>query len=160
MVLTGLISTILRLAELAFAVIVAGLNGEYLHEVRHTSSWDHGRFIYTEVIAGIAIFFSLIWVFPFSGSFVHYLFDFVISIAWFVAFGLLVNYLNGSCGATFNWSNISLRGEQCGKWKAVIAFSFLSAICWLASGILGIIWVRDRETRAFQRRTWRSRSRV
>ncbi|KAI3326144.1 membrane-associating domain-containing protein [Xylariaceae sp. AK1471] len=160
MILTDLVSVILRIAELVFAAIVAGINGEYLHLVRHSSSWDQGRFIYTEVVAGIAIFLSLIWLFPFSSSFIHWPVDFLISVTWFVAFGLLVNYFGGSCGYVFDWDNVSIRGDQCGKWKAVIAFAFLSAICWLVSGIVGIIWVRDRESRAYHRRTWRNRSRV
>ncbi|OTA70076.1 hypothetical protein K449DRAFT_427587 [Hypoxylon sp. EC38] len=160
MILTDIFSMILRLAELAFGAIVAGINGQYLHDVRNTDSWDQGRFIYTEVVAGIAIFLSIIWLFPFAGSFVHWPVDLVISICWFVAFGLLVNFLNGTCGYVFNWDNVSFRyGDQCGKWKAVIAFSFLSAICWLVSAIVGIFWVRDHEARAYRRRTW-YRSRV
>ncbi|KAI1140252.1 marvel domain-containing protein [Hypoxylon sp. FL0543] len=160
MILTDIFSMILRLAELAFGAIVAGINGQYLHDVRNTSSWDQGRFIYTEVVAGVAIFFALIWLFPFAGSFVHWPVDLVISICWFVAFGLLVNYLNGSCGYVFAWDDVSFRrGEGCGRFKAVIAFAFLSAICWLVSAIIGFMWVRDRETRAYRRRTW-YRSRV
>ncbi|TRX92046.1 hypothetical protein FHL15_007143 [Xylaria flabelliformis] len=182
MVFARVASIILRIAELAFATIVAGINGDYLHNVRNTSSWSQGRFIYTEVVAGIAIFFSLIWLIPFSGTFVHWPVDLVISVAWFAAFGLLVDvspkscavprndnsvancmrqYLGGSCGAVFDWNNLHIiRGDQCSKWKAVMAFSFLSAICWLVSAIIGLIWVHDRERRTYQRRTWRSRSRV
>ncbi|KAI1808995.1 marvel domain-containing protein [Daldinia bambusicola] len=156
MILTDIFSMILRLAELAFGAIVAGINGQYLHAVRHTDSWDQGRFIYTEVVAGIAIFLAIIWLFPFSGSFVHWPVDLVISICWFVAFGLLVDYLNGGCGYAFDWGNVSFRNsDQCGKWKAIIAFSFLSAICWLVSAIVGIVWVRDHEARAYRRRRWR-----
>ena len=91
MVLTSLASIILRVAELVFATIVAGINGYYLHKVENASSWSQGRFIYTEVVAGIAIFFSLIWLIPFSSSFIHYPLDFLISVTWFVAFGLLVS---------------------------------------------------------------------
>lgn len=160
MVLARVISIILRIAELVFATIVAGINGNYLHELRHASSWSQGRFIYTEVVAGIAIFFSLIWLIPFSGSFVHWPIDLFISIIWFAAFGLLVDYLGDSCGAVFDWNNVRIRGDQCGQWKAVMAFSFLSAICWLASSIVGIVWVRDRESQAYRRRAWNSRSRV
>ncbi|KAI1159017.1 membrane-associating domain-containing protein [Nemania serpens] len=161
MVLTRIASIVLRIAELVFATIVAGINGDYLHSVRNASSWSQGRFIYTEVVAGIAIFFSLIWLIPFAGSFEHWPVDFLISVTWFAAFGLLVDYLGGSCGAVFNWNNVRiLRGDQCGEWKAVIAFSFLSAICWLVSGIIGLIWVNDRESRAYRRRTWRGRSYV
>ncbi|KAF3018180.1 hypothetical protein G7054_g2490 [Neopestalotiopsis clavispora] len=160
MILTDLFAMILRLAELVFAAIVAGINGAYLHSVHNTSSWSQGRFIYTEVVAGLAIFLSLIWLLPFSGSFVHWPVDIFISILWFVAFGLIVNLLGGSCGGTFNWDNIAIRGDdQCGKWKAVIAFSFLSAICWLVSAIIGIIWVRDHERKQYRRRNF-GRSRV
>ncbi|KAI1344873.1 marvel domain-containing protein [Xylariaceae sp. FL0016] len=161
-VLLDICSMILRVAELAFAAIVAGINGSYLHAVRHQSSWDHGRFIYTEVVAGIAIFLAIIWLFPFSGGFIHWPVDVLISICWFVAFGLLVNRLgsNGVCGYVFDWDNVSFqKGDYCGRWKAVIAFAFLSAICWLASAIIGIMWVRNKETRAYSRRSYR-RSRV
>ncbi|OTB00667.1 hypothetical protein M426DRAFT_26369 [Hypoxylon sp. CI-4A] len=157
MILTDLFAMILRLAELAFAAIVAGINGEYLHAVRNTDSWDQGRFIYTEVVAGVAIFLSLIWLFPFSGSFVHWPVDILISICWFAAFGLLVNALDGGCGYVFDWGNVSFRrDDQCGKWKAVIAFAFLSAICWLVSAVIGLIWVRDHERRTYRRRWYRS----
>lgn len=91
MILTDLVGMILRLAELAFAAIVAGINGHYLHRVQGVDSWSVGRFIYTEVVAGISIFLALIWLFPFSGSFVHWPVDIVISICWFAAFGLIVN---------------------------------------------------------------------
>lgn len=38
----------------------------------------------------------------------------------------------------FNWSDMSFDGTAtCSQWKATVAFAFLSAICWLASAILG-----------------------
>ncbi|KAK3309190.1 membrane-associating domain-containing protein [Chaetomium strumarium] len=163
MILADLVSIILRLAELAFAAIVAGLNGDYLHSVTGTSSWHLGRFIYTEVVAGLAILLAIIWLFPFSGSFIHWPVDFVISVAWFVAFGLLVDWLDDSCGDVFDWDGINFNGTaSCAQWKAVIAFSFLSAICWLVSAILGIYWVRRHTAPAaggYHRRRW-YRSRV
>ncbi len=98
MILADLASIILRLAELAFAAIVAGLNGDYLHAVRKADSWQIGRFIYAEAVAGISILLALIWLIPFSGTFVHWPADLIISVAWFVAFGLLVDWLGGNCG--------------------------------------------------------------
>ena len=71
-----------------------------------------------------------------------------------------VQYLNetGSCGYIFSWDNVALRGPNpCGKFKAVIAFSFLSAICWLASAFIGFLWVRDHEHRYRRRAFYRSR---
>jgi hypothetical protein len=98
MILADLFSIVLRLAELAFAAIVAGLTGVYLDASKGASSWSLGRHIYTVVVAGLSIIFAIIWLFPFSGSFIHWPTDFVISVMWFVAFGLLVDWLDGACG--------------------------------------------------------------
>jgi hypothetical protein len=163
MILTDLVSMILRLAELAFAAIVAGLTGDYLHSVSGSSAWDQGRFIYTEVVAGLSILLSIIWLFPFSGSFIHWPADLIISICWFVSFGLMVNWLNGTCGYVFDWSGISFNGvNTCSEWKADIAFAFLSALCWLASAVVGLYWVHRHEAPAgttYRHRRW-YRSRV
>ena len=98
MILVDIISIILRVAELAFASIVAALNGRFLHAARGNSPWDLGRHIYTEVVAGLSILFAIVWLFPFSSSFIHWPMDLVISVMWFVSFGLLVNWLHGVCG--------------------------------------------------------------
>ncbi|KXJ94933.1 integral membrane protein [Microdochium bolleyi] len=150
---------ILRAAELAFAAIVAGINGSYLHDMGrlNVDSWYLARFIYAEVVAGISIFFALIWLIPFPGSFIHYPIDILVSVLWFPVFGLIVNYLDGTCGWVFNWVDVTVLGNDlCRYRKTVIAFSFLSAICWLASAIVDIIWVRDRTTRRYERRRWRT----
>lgn len=98
MILAELCSIILRLAELVFAAIVAGLNGNYLHSVEGVDAWDIKRFIYTEVVAGLSILLAIIWLIPFSSSFIHWPADLILSVCWFVSFGLLVEYLDGSCG--------------------------------------------------------------
>lgn len=82
---------VLRVAEIAFAAIVVGINGDFLHQFKGADPWTMGRFIYTEVVAAMALFFSLIWLFPFSESFVHWPVDIVISLCWWAAFGLLVD---------------------------------------------------------------------
>lgn len=85
-----LVNIILRAAQLVFAAIVAGITGWVLaRSNKHTHGF--GRFIYTEVIAAITILVALLWLIPFSSSFVHWPFDIFVSICWFVAFGLLVN---------------------------------------------------------------------
>ena len=105
MILTDLISMILRLAELAFAAIVLGITSHYLHVTKGVSAWNQGRFIYTDVVAGLSVVLAIIWLFPFSGSFIHWPADLFISIMWFVSFGLLVNWLNGSCGYVISQSH-------------------------------------------------------
>jgi len=153
-----LFSIILRLAELAFAAIVAGLTGIYLHSVQNTDTWDQGRFIYTEVVAGLSIILAIVWLFPFSGSFIHYPADFLISIMWWVSFGLLVRWLDGGCGYIFNWTGIAVNdSNSCSVWRANLAFTFLSALCWLVSALLGLYWVhrhRRAPVEAGYRRRW------
>lgn len=91
MALDRIINIVLRAAELVFATIVAGVTGQHLHQYRHASDWSQGRWIYTEVIAALSMFFSLIWLVPFSWSFVHWPVDIILSLCWWAAFGLLVN---------------------------------------------------------------------
>jgi len=172
MILADLLSMLLRLCELAFACIVAGITGNYLHLTQNTSSWAQGRFIYTEIVAGLSILLSIVWLFPFSGSFIHWPADLFISICWWVAFGLLVNWLNGDCGYIFDWSNIQVQGQAtCSQWKADLAFIFLSALFWLVSALLGLYWVHRHRTAprtahtghattTTHRRRWYRRSRV
>jgi hypothetical protein len=158
----------LRFAELVSASVVAGIIGSYLHASDAAHAWPQKRFIYTEVIAGVSILFSLIWLLPFAGGFIHWPMDLVLSAAWFAAFGLLVNTLgtHGCGGGAFSWGGIT-HGGVCNRWRASEAFSFISAVCWLASVIVGIWFVSRVENRAVatdnagrNRRRWFRQSRV
>jgi len=142
-----LLSFCLRVGELAFACVVAGLTGEYLHSVEHVSTGTKGRFIYTEVIAAISILLALLWLLPFSGGFIHWPIDLFLFAAWIVSFALMVNFLGDSCGSTFDWSN-NFGSGQCQHFKADEAFAFLSAIFWLVSALVGIYYVHRHRTTA------------
>lgn len=166
MALDRIVSMALRAAELVFAAIVAGVTGEYLHK-SNASSWDLGRFIYTEAVAALSILFALLWLIPFSGTFIHWPVDIFMSILWWISFGLLVDLIGTGCGGIFDWNNVAPRGDQCGKFKADIAFAFLSALLWLVSALVGFFWVQKRERRVARadaaharRGHWYRRSRV
>lgn len=139
--------------------IVAGIIGYYLQR------WDEGygdrlgdylgRWIYSEVIAGLSILLGLLWLIPTAHTFfiwpstipsvslIHLsvlngVVDVVISFAWFAVFGLVVDALDDvPCGGVFDWDRGTINFDNfCGHWRAAEAFSFLSAIIWLVSGIL------------------------
>jgi len=160
-----ILSICLRIGELAFAAVVAALSGEYLHLVRSTPNSSKGRFIYAEVIAAISILLALFWLIPFSGGFIHWPVDVLLSAGWFAAFGLLVKFIGPrNCGSIWNWSNLTQK-STCEKWKADVAFSLLSAIFWLVSALVGIWFVhRHNRTRRADapigRRRWYRRHRV
>lgn len=91
MAIDRIVSLVLRAAELVFAAIVAGVNGQYLHKASGASSWALGRFIYAEVVAALGILFSLLLLIPFSSTFVHWPLDIFMSVNWWIVFGLLVD---------------------------------------------------------------------
>jgi len=160
---------VLRFAELVCACVVAGIIGSYLDNYDDVNAWPEKRFIYIETIAGLSILLSLIWLFPFAGGFLHWPTDIAISAAWFAAFGLLVNALgrNGCGSSAFSWGGIT-QGGVCNRWRASEAFSFIAAVCWLLSAIIGIWFVSRTQTdRAVAtsnagrtRRRWFRQSRV
>jgi occludin/MAL family lipid-associated protein len=65
-----------------------------------------------------------------------HLVDLILSLTWFAAFGLLVHALDSlPCGSPWDWSGLA-HSDDCSRLKAAEAFSFLSAIFWLASAVL------------------------
>ncbi|KUJ15873.1 uncharacterized protein LY89DRAFT_97612 [Mollisia scopiformis] len=162
MILEDLLSLLLRIGELAFTAVVAGLTGEYLHNTRSASAWSRKRFIYTEVIAAIGILFSLLFLLPFMASFVHWPMDFLLFAGLMIAFGLLAHYISPSCGSIWNWHGIA-NGGSCDKFKADLAFLFMGSIFFLASALLGLYVMHKYRARADAgaRRGWyRRRARV
>jgi len=98
------------------------------------------------VVAGVSILVSLLWLLPFAGGFSGWPLDLVLAAAWFAVFGLLVNSLHGqSCGNALDWGGITHAGF-CHRWKAAVAFSFLSAIFWLVSAVVGICFIASIRT--------------
>jgi hypothetical protein len=151
---------LLRIGELAFAAVVAGIVGEYLHAYDKADQWPQSRFIYTEVVAGISILLALFWLIPFTDSVINWPADLIMFVLWIVAFGLLVNWIEPlNCGSIWAWGGITQPGT-CPKWNAAIAFSFLSAIFWIASAIVAWWFIhRLRGSSGYVRRPW-YRSRV
>ncbi|KAG5291869.1 integral membrane protein [Histoplasma ohiense] len=142
-IFSRLISVILRIGEIGCAAVVAGIIGHDLARFDDADSFPNGRWIYTIIVAGISILLGIIWLIPFSQSFTLWIGDLLLSFAWFAAFGVLVDVLKKmNCGRTFDWGHIT-DGGVCSRWKAVEAFSFVSAILWLVSTIVGV-WFTHR----------------
>ncbi|RMZ84687.1 hypothetical protein DV737_g947, partial [Chaetothyriales sp. CBS 132003] len=131
-------SPFLRVGQLAFAAVVAGIIGDYLNSSPPTHPTRvFARWIYTIILA-------LFWLVPLSSSFHSYPIDLLLSLAWFTAFGLFITYNRSTSSCTadsraFNWGGMT-GGGVCNRFRAAQAFSFLSAIFWLASTLVGI-WV-------------------
>jgi len=152
------LSFLFRVGEVAFAAVAAGIVGHYLHLWGDCDGCPKGRYIYTEVIAVLSLFFGIILLIPFTSSIIAWHLDIILSLAWFTAFGLLVDALGslGSCGSAWDWSGLA-NSDDCSRWKAAEAFSFLSAIFWLASAVLGIYYIWHVGGRTAKRRYWYGR---
>jgi len=65
----------------------------------------------------------------------HFLTDAVLFIGWIVAFSVLVQYIDPmGCGSVWAWGDI-MKGGTCSRWKAAVAFSFLSLSFWLLTAL-------------------------
>jgi len=167
MIVSRTLSIFLRFGQFVSAAVVLGLVAHFLHQRDKYGVGPLGRSIYTVVIASLSILFSLVWLVPTTASMLNYPFDLLLSAAWFAAFGVLVNWVDRiNCGRIWYWGDISFRSNNCGQWKAAQAFSFISAVFWFASFVLGVI-VYHKLTRGTvvtdgtrSRRSWRHRSRV
>lgn len=88
MELTRIIANLLRALQLASATIVTGITGYFLYKST-ADAWDLGRFIYTEVAASLSMFLAILFLFPFTDSYIQVPVDIIVSLLWWAAFGLL-----------------------------------------------------------------------
>jgi len=158
-VFSRLLSFLIRLAQLVLALVVAGIIGYYLHHWGgDNSSWPTGRWIYTEVIAAISILLGLILLLPFTATIIMWHLDLFVALAWFSVFGILVDAIGDvSCNSVWDLSGLS-HSTDCDRWKTAEAFSFITAILWLASAVVGLSFIRRVGDRAAShRRYWYGR---
>jgi len=140
MIVSRTVSIFLRFGEFVCAAVVLGLVAHFLNQYDETHLGPLGREIYTCIIAALSVILSIVWLIPTTSAMLHYPADLLLSAAWFAAFGVLVNWIDKvNCGGIFHWAGITIRGSYCGQWKAAEAFSFISAIFWFASFLLGVI---------------------
>jgi hypothetical protein len=106
-----------------------GLMAWFENQLRNVNSDidPQPQVIYTLVISVISILAAVILFIPFTTSMIHYAWDFIMMVAWFAAFGILVNWYGSPDCNQNGW---------CDRWKTAEAFSFISAILWLCSMLL------------------------
>lgn len=149
MIVTRLLYFIFRFAQFVCSTVVMGLSAYFIHRRRNYGEGPYARLIYTLIVAVLGLLVSLFTMLPFTSNILSYTLDLVFSAAFFAAFGLLVNWIHRvDCGSAFQWGGLT-NGSFCSQWKAAGAFSFLAAIFFLVSMLLGIYTthkLRQRET--------------
>lgn len=81
-VISRAVSLALRSGQLISAIIVAGIVGHYLAVLDDAGLHPGDRFIYTEVVAGLAIFTSLLLLIPMTWAMTPLPWDFVMFLLW------------------------------------------------------------------------------
>jgi len=146
MILSRLISLGLRFAEFVCAAVVLGIDAHFISLHRKTHYGPIGREIYVIVLSALSVLLSLLWMLPTISAMLHVPADLILSLGWFASFAVLLQWLHKSqCGSAFSWGGIT-HGGVCHQWQAAEAFSFISALLWLASALIGI-WVHRKLTR-------------
>ncbi|KFY24257.1 hypothetical protein V493_05347 [Pseudogymnoascus sp. VKM F-4281 (FW-2241)] len=157
-------SVFFRIMQLISAAIVAGLLGHFLHNL-HEGGGGSGssRVLYAISIAGISIFFSLLFMLPLKYQFYAFPLDLIMFILWMIAFGLLISVGSSGCNSGWYRSRWSwawgrwyrlppgeasrLTGAGCGSWRASLAWSFIGGIFWLLSFLLGLYFLMKHRSR-------------
>jgi hypothetical protein len=83
------LSVILRMGEAICAIILVGILGYFASVVNDATTFADGRLIYALVVACLGLFFSLVFLPPFTYSFMGFPVDFVMFVLSLVAFCLL-----------------------------------------------------------------------
>jgi hypothetical protein len=169
-----LASTALRAAQFICAAVVLGLTSYLLHLNHKYNIGPVGRLctpplspssplsspfcythlpslVYAVVIAAISVVASLIWLLPTVHHIANYIADLLFCAMWFAVFGLLQDSYENEmmCGNKWHWEDMGLKNGMCGQWNAAQAFSFIEAILWFASFVLGLlVWKGIKADRA------------
>jgi hypothetical protein len=149
------VSVVLRLSELASAIIVLGILSRFCYLIGIAQADVDGRIIYTIVVASLGIMYSIIFCPPFRNMFLSFPFDFLMFVMWLVAYCLLQTK-TGSHTCSARWYNdywgyywgrywrvgpvgtVTINEAGCGPWRTALAFSFIAWFLHLMSGILGV----------------------
>ncbi|WKT53999.1 Marvel domain [Fusarium oxysporum f. sp. vasinfectum] len=149
------ISVLLRLAELACAIIVLGILSRFCYLAGIAQAHVDGRIIYAIVVACLGIIYSIFFCPPFKNMFLGFPFDFVLFVMWLVAYCLLQTRTGShTCTATWYYNywgyywgrfwrvgpigTVHVSNAGCAPWRTVLAFAFIAWFLHLLSGILGV----------------------
>lgn len=139
MIISRVIAFVIRLLEFANALLVTSLAAWFLN-VRHTHSiGPEGRLTFSVTVGITSIVLSIVWLIPFTWTFLHYPLDFIMSFGYFTIFAVTQEWIYhvGGCGRVFNWNGV-YQFSACQEWRTMIAFAFIGGVLWLISGVLSI----------------------
>lgn len=110
------------------------------------------KYFYSLTLSAFSVVIAFMLLFPYDMTFRHYPLDFLLCIAWFVSFTLLmVEFAQTHCDKNAKAFVTLAAGGDCNTRMAAFAFAFLAGCFWLGTTIIGC-WVTSRE-KQLKRRT-------
>lgn len=91
MIFSRIFSILLRILQMAAAIVVMGITSDYVHDVHKAHGNPADRLVYTLVIAVFSIVLAFFLLIPFTATLTLFPLDFLFFILWIVSFGLLVS---------------------------------------------------------------------
>ncbi|KAB5542747.1 hypothetical protein GE09DRAFT_1133181 [Coniochaeta sp. 2T2.1] len=151
------LSIFLRIWELISSLIVLGIVAHFFSRVKLANANADSRLIFTISIASISTAVSLLFMMPFTFTFMACPLDFILFVLWLVAF-ILLELLTGNNTCNSYWyynywgyywggywrtpivvtGPASINWAGCSSWRVVLAWSFMASMAFLGSSILGV----------------------
>jgi hypothetical protein len=114
--------------------VVVGIVGHFLNHYEDNTAYPKVCFVYTEVVAALSMLCSILWMVFWTTESYNIGGNLFISLAWFAAFGSLMEYVDCHHCATSPF-NIHYRnkigGGFCKEWRVAEAFAFMTEVLFL-----------------------------
>jgi Membrane-associating domain len=114
--------------------IIVGIVGHFLNHYEDNNAYPNVRLVYTEVVAALSMLCSILWMVFWTTKSYNIGGDLFISLAWFAAFGSLIEYVDCHHCTTSPF-NIHYRnkigGGLCKEWRVAEELAFIMEILFL-----------------------------
>ena len=111
--------------------IIVGIVGHFLNHYEDNNAYPNVRLVYTEVVAALSMLCSILWMAFWTTESYNIGADLFISLAWFAAFGSLMEYVDCHHCTTSPF-NIYYRNRigngLCKEWRVAEAFAFITGV--------------------------------
>lgn len=120
----------------------------HLHNHRaNTVQGFEAKYFYSLVLSVTSVIIAIMLLAPLDHTFRHYPLDFLLSVAWFVAFAFLfMKFQTTPCDQSGERIRAVALGGSCNTQRATWGFAFLGGCFWLGNTALGC-WVSSRENK-------------
>ena len=119
--------------------ITIGIVDHFLNYYEDNTAYPNVRLVYTEVVAALSMLCSILWMVFWTTESYNIGADLFISLAWFAAFGSLMEYVDWHHCTTSPF-NIHYRNEigggLCKEWRVAEAFAFITGVLFLGNAII------------------------